>query len=106
MSDLVGRITALTAGQRQQVYLRLWNELTVAGRAIWSDPGYSEAQKLDGLKWLNEIQHRIWNGYMRTPGYEPEQLFAIVNGHIQQAEHIRGHFGTCLRRAVNDAVGT
>jgi hypothetical protein len=106
MSDLVAEIAALTSDQRQQIYLKLWNELTIAGRAIWSDPSYSDPQKLEGLKWLNEIQHRVWNGYMQVPGYTPELLLSLINDHVRQADHIRGHVGTCFRRAINSAVGT
>ena len=34
---------------------------TIAARGIWSDDTRSDAEKLEALKWLNELSHRIWN---------------------------------------------
>ncbi|NML20872.1 hypothetical protein HHL16_08300 [Pseudoflavitalea sp. G-6-1-2] len=34
---------------------------TITSRAIHSDESQTEKEKLDALKWLNELTHRIWN---------------------------------------------
>ena len=35
--------------------------LTVSARAIWSDEQSSDKEKVEAFKWLNELNHRIWN---------------------------------------------
>jgi hypothetical protein len=106
MSDIVAELEALSSDKRKEVYARLWCELTIAARSIWSDDRYSESQKLEGLKWLNEIQHRVWHGYMESPGYSPASLLNRIGGHVQQAQYIREHVGCCFRRAIDGAFGT
>lgn len=34
---------------------------TVSTRAIWSDEQSSDKDKVEAFKWLNELNHRIWN---------------------------------------------
>ena len=34
---------------------------TISGRGIWSDDEPSDKEKVEALKWLNELSHRIWN---------------------------------------------
>ena len=45
--------------------LRFLEELlfyfTISSRGIWSDETVSEFEKVEALKWLNELYHRIWN---------------------------------------------
>ena len=106
MTDFVAELVALSADVRRQVYARLWFELTIAARDIWSDDNYSDAQKLEGIKWINEIQHRVWHGYMESPGYSPEHLLSRIKSHVQQADHIRSCVSTALRRAINSTAGT
>jgi len=84
----------------------LWFELSIAARDILSDENYSDAQKLEGIKWINEIQHRVWHGYMESPGYSPEHLLSRIKIHVQQADHIRSCVSTALRRSINSTAGT
>lgn len=34
---------------------------TVSARGIWSDEQPSDKDKAEAFKWLNELNHRIWN---------------------------------------------
>lgn len=106
MTDFVAELVAFSADVRRQVYARLWFELTIAARDIWSDDNYSDTHKLEGIKWINEIQHRVWHGYMESPGYSPEHLLGRIKSHVQKAEHIRSCVGTALRRAINSTADT
>jgi hypothetical protein len=38
---------------------RLAHDLTVATRSIWSTGSLPDAEKVDRMKWLNEILHRV-----------------------------------------------
>jgi hypothetical protein len=33
---------------------------TIAGRGIWSVKQYTDAEKIEAFKWLNELLHRFW----------------------------------------------
>lgn len=34
---------------------------TISARGIWSDGQSTDAEKVEAFKWLNELNHRIWN---------------------------------------------
>ena len=34
---------------------------TISGRGIWTDEQQSDKEKVEAFKWLNELNHRIWN---------------------------------------------
>lgn len=104
MKELVGSLESLDDDRRRLAYERLWLELTIAGRALWSDPALSDAQKLDGLKWLNEIQHRVWGAHASRDGYAPEDLVATIGSHIENAPYIGGHVSACMRKAIAHAT--
>lgn len=54
--DLIG---GLSEEERIRFYEILAHNLTVSVRGIWSDENLTDSQKLEGLKWLNEIMHRV-----------------------------------------------
>jgi hypothetical protein len=56
---------------RRRVYEQLWLELTIVGRDVWSRHDLKESEKLDGLKWLNEIQHRLWGAHANAASRDP-----------------------------------
>lgn len=57
--DYPSAIGALDAEQRLLFYEVLAHNLTVSVRAIWSNEKTSAEQKVEQLKWLNEIMHRV-----------------------------------------------
>jgi hypothetical protein len=36
-------------------------DFTITGRAIDADTNSTDREKLEAFKWLNELNHRIWN---------------------------------------------
>ena len=62
MSDkfnYIENIGALTLEQKRKYYVLLAHDLTVSVRAIWSDEKYSDQEKIQGMKIINEIMHRL-----------------------------------------------
>ena len=57
--DYIEKIGALTLEQKRKFYVLLAHNLTVSVRAIWSDEHFSDAEKIEGMKWINEIMHRL-----------------------------------------------
>lgn len=54
-------VSKLPLDQQITFYERLAHELTIAVRGIWSDDTLAAGEKVDRMKWINEIMHRIPN---------------------------------------------
>ena len=57
--DYIKLIGELSDEERVKFYECLAHNLTVSVRAIWSDAGLIDSEKVERLKWLNEIMHRV-----------------------------------------------
>jgi len=48
--------------QHKKLFLELLLfSFTISARGIWSDELPSDKDKVEAFKWLNELNHRIWN---------------------------------------------
>jgi hypothetical protein len=52
-------IENLTTEQRLHFYEVLAHNLTVVVRGIWSDAASADADKVERMKWVNEVLHRV-----------------------------------------------
>jgi len=57
--DFPNLIGALTDEERITFYEVLAHNLTVSVRAIWSNDDLTDGQKVERMKWVNEIMHRV-----------------------------------------------
>lgn len=57
--DYIKLIGELSDEERLKFYEILAHTLTVSVRAIWSDEALTDSEKVESLKWLNEIMHRV-----------------------------------------------
>jgi hypothetical protein len=57
--DYIKLIGELGDEERLRFYEYLAHNLTVSARAIWVDEGLTDGEKLENLKYLNEIMHRV-----------------------------------------------
>jgi len=57
--DFPNLIGALSDEERISFYEVLAHNLTVTVRGIWSDDQLTDGQKVERLKWVNEIMHRV-----------------------------------------------
>jgi len=93
-------VVNLTEAEAKEFCLRLWLELTIAGRGIWSDESLDPASQLTSLKWLNEIQHRVWSAHASCG---PEAMALLLNRiaeHCENAPHIKSHVRIALDRSL------
>ena len=90
-------VTRLAGPEAKYFCLRLWHELTVAGRAIWSDDTLDQATQLNALKWLNEMQHRTWGAHCRDDDEALAWLLGRIIAHCDQAPVLGFH----VRMAVD-----
>src|SRR5205823_3888630 len=59
LTEYAEAVASLKDSDRRRFYEALASNLTVCARGIWSDEHLSDAEKVDQMKWLNEIQHRV-----------------------------------------------
>src|SRR4030095_718505 len=57
--DFPNLIGALSEEERISFYEVLAHNLTVSVRGIWSNDHLTDGQKVERLKWVNEIMHRV-----------------------------------------------
>ena len=57
--DYPDSIGSLAHNERLLFYELFAHNLTVNIRGIWSDEGITDAEKVDRMKWVNEILHRV-----------------------------------------------
>lgn len=57
--DFPNLIGALSEEERITFYEVLAHNLTVSVRAIWSDDQLTDGQRVERLKYVNEIMHRV-----------------------------------------------
>ena len=59
--NFVHAISKLTSDAKIAYYMNVSRNLTVSIRGIWSDETLNAADKLERLKWSNELMHRVIN---------------------------------------------
>lgn len=57
--DYVRQVGSLPQQSLICFYEVLAHNLTVSIRAIWSDEGLNDSQKVERMKWINEVMHRV-----------------------------------------------
>ena len=82
-SAFTAALETATIDARRRVYEKLWLELTIVGRMVWASE-FDELDKLEGLKWLNEIQHRVWGAHADPGRISPTDLYATIQHHAAQ----------------------
>jgi len=103
--DMRTRVVALEGTQAKAFCTRFWFELTIVGRAIWSDETLDAAAQLNALKWLNEIQHRVSGAHASL---RPDALATLLDriiSHCEQAPPLQFHVRMALDSALRATNG-
>jgi hypothetical protein len=94
------QVKSLTKAQAHDFCIRLWLELTITGRAIWTDEELDQATQLNALKWLNEIQHRVWGAYSSDHTDSLMHLLDLIVSHCEKAPVLGFHVRVALDRSL------
>lgn len=92
-------LEVLDVDVRRRFYERLWFELTIAARDVWSDERLSDGAQRDCLKWLNEIQHTVSGAHASADIYEPRDLLHGVRHWTGQSPGISRRVGYAIASA-------
>jgi hypothetical protein len=81
--------------ERLRFYEILAHNLTVSVRSIWSKDDLSDAQKVEGMKWLNEIMHGVTqkSAAMRAGrhSYTEEESWGSIKHWVSLSPMLAGH---------------
>jgi hypothetical protein len=95
------RMAVLTEEQRLHFYEVLAHNLTVAIRGVWSDASIDNVEKVERMKWINEILHRatakVWVLRLKTHEWTEADFGSLIRGYGEQHEGIKEE----LLRAIN-----
>ncbi len=103
--DMRTHVVALDGTQAKKFCTRLWFELTIVGRAIWSDETLDAAAQLNALKWLNEIQHRVWGAHASLRPDALANLLDRIISHCEQAPPLQCYVRMALDSALRATTG-
>ena len=99
----------LDEGQRLHFYEVLAHNLTVAIRGVWSDPSISDTEKVERMKWVNEILHRatakVWVLRLKTHEWTEEDFGSLVQGYIDQHPGIKKEVIAAVNRSYQTVTG-
>lgn len=93
-------VSAFSENEKVYFYERLAHNLTISCRGIWSNNELSDIEKVEQMKWLNEIQHRIISKISVTRldlhEWKESDIIGMIAGYIQQAPEIGGEVGWAI----------
>jgi len=82
-------------------YEILAHNLTVSVRAIWSDDNLSDTEKVEGMKWLNEIMHGVTQKAaalrLGRNDLSEESSWEAITHWVRQNPMISGHVGWAIK---------
>jgi hypothetical protein len=103
------RLAVLTPEQRLHFYEVLAHDLTVAIRGIWSDESLSDAEKVERIKWVNEVLHRatakVWVLRLQTHEWTKEDFGSLVRAYADQNPGIKGELLAAVNRSYRAVAG-
>jgi hypothetical protein len=92
--NYVEKVTALTQERRLRFYEQLACNLTISIRAVWSDAELSDAERVDRMKWINEIMHRVTAKIsitrLNTREWTDADMWEMIKGFVAQNNAIEG----------------
>lgn len=107
--EFPARMARLTEEQRLTFYEVLAHDLTVAIRRVWSDELITDAEKVERIKWVNEILHRVTAKVrvLRIKSHEwtEEDFGLMIRGYVEHCPGITEVVYESLNRSYRSVTG-
>ena len=102
-------IGGLTGERRLHFYEVLAHNLTDAIRGIWSNSGVGDAEKVERMKWVNEVMHRVTAKVyvlrLNTHEWTETDFEDMLLGYIQSHPGIASDIGWAVRSSYRTVTG-
>ena len=106
--DFVTAVSALSDEQRLRFYEDFAHNLTVTIRAVWDDSSITDAEKVNRIRCINEILHRVTAkvAMLRRAAHEwsESDMWGEVRRWVGQDKSIAGNIGWAIRRSIKSAT--
>lgn len=103
------QMAKLSADQRLHFYEVLAHNLTVEVRGIWSDVKLSDAEKVERMKWANELLHRVTAKVyvlrLKTHEWTEEDFGDMIDGYMQSHPGIALAIKEAIQRSYRSVAG-
>jgi hypothetical protein len=102
-------IKGLSPPQRLHFYELLAHNLTVSVRAIWSNENVSDGEKVDRIRLINEIQHRVTSKVyvlrLQLHEWTEEDTWKMITDYVAQNRGIESDVDAAIRLSYECAAG-
>lgn len=99
----------LPVERRLHFYERLAHNLTVAVRYTWSNEGITDTEKVERMKWINELMHAVTAkvySLRLSPGVWTEEDFSeLVEGYFEPDKRIAPEVERAIRTSYQTITG-
>jgi hypothetical protein len=102
VSETVDEVASWSLSRKAEYCDILLSELTVVNREIWSNENWTDAEKIDALKWSNEFAHRVWNLKWRL-NHGEDNFINSMNGYMDDYSKEQPKLATLLPWALDSA---
>lgn len=108
--EFVSKTAGLNGDRRLRFYEALSHNLTVAIRGIWSDDSISAAEKVERMRWVNEILHsataKVCVLRLKTHEWTEEDFGSLVAHCVGVCPGIAGEVGAAIDRSYEAVAGS
>jgi hypothetical protein len=107
--DYASDVGGLPTEELIQFYEILAHSLTVSVRTIWSDEALTDAERVEQMKWLNEITHRVVrkSAALRKNRNEMSEAdtWKMMEGYISQCPSLAPHIAAATISSYQAVAG-
>jgi hypothetical protein len=101
VSDLLKYVKQLDSAKKLEFYDRLGFNLTIAVRSIWSNPVTSDKEKIEAIKIVNELSHRVFNWMWKLRDgdqtFEDSNCFSVIEDYARQNREAAGEIAEAFK---------
>jgi hypothetical protein len=103
------RMAELDEEQRLHFYEVLAHNLTVTIRGVWSDRSISDAEKVERIKWINEILHwataKVYVLRLKKHEWTEEDFGSLIQDYADNHEGIKGEVVAAVNLSYRAITG-
>jgi hypothetical protein len=108
IQDIFTNLTSRDKEAKVLFYDQLAFNLTIAIRSIWSNPALSDKEKVEKIKIINELSHRIFHWIWRLKKddetFNDLDCLSDIKNYATQDKHVAGEIGLAVSASYRHMV--
>ena len=101
-------ISAFSINKKNYFYEKLAHNLTISCRDIWSNKSLTDCEKIEQMKWLNEIQHRIVAKIsvtrLNSHEWKESDIIQMIGGYVKLCSDLRSEVGWAINASYKTTL--